>query len=352
MSPSSIVHNALAGLGLVASGKRVIVAGREYESYFVSGVEGREVVIVDDGDVNDTIDAMQQIVRDTLHQTEKIAGVLRGATRLETSRKIWEFLYRHVQYTKDNPLREQLRTPARLWKDRARGVDCDCYSIFISSVLTNLKVPHAFRIAAYDGDFQHVYVVVPKSGRDFSSYYTIDPVLDTFNAEAPYSKKKDFTNMKVTILNGPGSSFGFGECPPKNTALPPSPTSSSSPAVVENSNGQSGEVTYLEPLENLFSSVKSGFTSAFAPVDAALSHDPAVSAQASTPAPEEKKFTTTEKVVGAGIVGVGLYMLFSLFRSPGTKGIGRPAVATKAAARPGTRHRTPAPARKLAVVEM
>jgi len=185
------------GLGLVANSKRSIRSGSEYNKYFLAGVEGKEVTLVPNGSVSDTVEQMKKIVKATLAQTKNIAPVLKGSSKLETARNLWNFLYSHVQYTKDNPLREQLRTPARTWQDRARGVDCDCYAIFISSVLTNLGVPHFFRVAAYNGgDFQHVYVVVP-DGKEI----IIDPVLNTFNSEHPYSRKKDF-NMRVTMLSG------------------------------------------------------------------------------------------------------------------------------------------------------
>lgn len=202
------------GLGLAASGKRTIRAGREYDKYFsLSGVKGNEVSLMANGNVSDTITLMKKVVRETLAHTKKIAQVLQGNSRLETARNLYNFLYQHVQYTKDNPLREQLRTPLRTWADRKRGVDCDCYSIFISSVLTNLGIPHYFRVAGYNGgDYQHVYVVVP----DGQSKIIIDPVVDQFNSEHPYSSKKDF-NMHVTMLNG----FALGACPaPTNNITP------------------------------------------------------------------------------------------------------------------------------------
>lgn len=185
-------------LGLVANTKRSIQSGAQYAKYFLSGVQGNEITLMDNGNVTDTLNQMKKIVQQTLAQTKAIAPVLKGSSKQETARNLYNFLYNHVQYTKDNPLREQLRTPARTWRDRSRGVDCDCYSIFISSVLTNLGVPHFFRIAGYNGgDYQHVYVVVPDAGREI----IIDPVLDSFNTEHPYTSKKDF-NMKVTMLNG------------------------------------------------------------------------------------------------------------------------------------------------------
>lgn len=187
----------ISNLGLVASHKRTIKSGAEYNPYFdTSAVVGKEVELNAEGTVYDTLKLMQKVVRDTLPQTKKIAKKLKASSEEQTCKNIWNFLYNNIQYKKDNPLREQLRTPIRSWKDRTTGIDCDCYAIFASSILTNLGIPHSFRMAGYKGaDFQHVYVVT-KSG------IVIDPVLDAFNQEAPFSKKYDHTMSKVTMLNG------------------------------------------------------------------------------------------------------------------------------------------------------
>ena len=206
MCNTNTISQTFQGFGLVATGRRSIRSGHEYAGYFdLSGLEGDEITLVDNGNVIDTISRMKKIVNDYQGQTKRIAQRLKGSTREATARNIWSFLYNHVQYKIDNPEREQLRTPVRTWNDRREGVDCDCYSIFISSVLTNLGIPHAFRIAKYEGDYQHVYVIVPRTGTDYANYITIDPVVNRFNYEVPPSKVKDFT-MKTTMLNG------FGAC--------------------------------------------------------------------------------------------------------------------------------------------
>lgn len=187
-------------LGLTARSPRVIADGKQYEKFFdLYSAQGREIELMKDGSVYDTIREMKKIVRDTLPQTKAIAEHLKGSSVEATCRNIWNFCYRNIQYKKDNPLREQLRTPIRTWRDRRSGVDCDCYSIFISSILTNLGIRHSFRMAAYKYDFQHVYVVA----RDGSSQYIIDPVCDRFNYEVPYNKKHDTAMSRVTMLNGP-----------------------------------------------------------------------------------------------------------------------------------------------------
>ncbi len=184
------------------SSKRNIRSGSNYNQYFDLGkVQGNEVSLLSNGSVDETVQQMKKIVRNTLPQTKRIATALEGSTKLETARNIWNFIYNHIQYKQDNPLREQLRQPLRTWKDRTTGVDCDCYSILISSMLTNLGIAHSFRIAAYKADYQHVYVVVP----DGSKNIIIDCVADRFNYEVTPTKTKDFTVMNGSSLNGFGN---------------------------------------------------------------------------------------------------------------------------------------------------
>ncbi len=151
--------------------------------------------------VADTIRFIPQVVRETLFHTEKIAKVLKRKTVYETCKAIWQFVYDHIAYKKDEDGKEQIRSPARAWHDRGniQGVDCDCYTVFISSILSNLKIRHILRITKYKEDhFQHIYPIVPLSD---GSYITIDCVVRHFDYEEPYSEKKD-TKMDLEYLNG------------------------------------------------------------------------------------------------------------------------------------------------------
>lgn len=149
--------------------------------------------------VSDTIRFIPQVVRETLFHTDKIAKQLKRSTVYETCKAIWYFVYDHIAYRKDEDGKEQIRSPARAWHDRKYGVDCDCYTVFISSILSNLKIRHKLRIAKYKEDhFQHIYPIVPTTGEN---YITVDCVVDRFNYEEPYTEKKD-TNMELEYLNG------------------------------------------------------------------------------------------------------------------------------------------------------
>ncbi len=161
---------------------------------------GQTLPIKKNADVADTVAFIPQVVYETLHDTKKIAGVLKGATLNETCSRIWHFVYNHVRYSKDKDGVEQIRSPARVWHDRASGVDCDCYTVFISSILTNLGIPHSYRITKYNHKsyYQHIYPIVPTQN---GKYITIDCVVNQYNYEAPYTYKKD-TTMELHYLNG------------------------------------------------------------------------------------------------------------------------------------------------------
>lgn len=191
----------------IATGYRPIKDGSGYDHYFAPP-EGQDRIIIEDGEVEETVDLMKRVVWKYLPDTKKIAAYLKGNNLEQTCKNIWEFLYHHIQYKLDRKGLEQLRRPNRSWAERHSGIDCDCFSIFISGILTNLQIPHSFRITKYNKDvYQHVYVIVPKGQNN--GHYTIDCVLGRFNYEKPYTEKKDFpmnlNGINVAVLSGLGA---------------------------------------------------------------------------------------------------------------------------------------------------
>lgn len=206
----------ITGLGLVASGRRNILPGYEFEKlYAKSELLGNNPIIGGDhSDTYDTLNHMAKIVRDTLNDTKKVAPTLIGRSLEETLRNNWNHVYKHFQYKKDAQGIEQVRRPARSWVDRKEGIDCDCMTVLLSSLLHWQKISHTFRKAQYNAEtgWQHVYVVVPKNGVsidafdkynqvDRNKYYVLDCVVDKFNYEVPFIKKFDKL-MKIQYLNG------------------------------------------------------------------------------------------------------------------------------------------------------
>ena len=199
---------------------RRIRPGREYDKLFPVSTK-QDTVVKGKGKakLHHTINLIKSLVEETKNDTRVIAPIFKGKDLEETCRKIWNFVYQHIQYKKDEAGIEQVRRPSRTWADRYQGVDCDCYTVFISSILTNLKIPHKVRITKYGGKshFQHIYPVVPKNGNvrlDLNSsihdYFTIDCVADYPNYEVPFSEFRDFT-MGDNLLSGEINGIRFGE---------------------------------------------------------------------------------------------------------------------------------------------
>jgi hypothetical protein len=205
------LNQLLRGLGLVPNGKRSVSPIPAKLLALVPKPEGKnEVVKSSNADPErDTVPMLMRNVKRQKWQGAKLAQALKGSSRYETVKNIYDFIFDHIQYELDPPGSETVRSLRRLVADK-KG-DCDCFASAIANLLTNLNIPFAFRIAAYKGssDYSHIYIVVPKSGNDLSNgYYTIDPVVHRFNYEVPFTTKKDF-GMNLKSLDG------FGDCPVK-----------------------------------------------------------------------------------------------------------------------------------------
>lgn len=192
----------------ISSGQRIIRNdGSQYDVYFPKA-DAKDKIVFEDGEVEDTIKMIERVVWTYIKDTKKIATILSKGNTEATLRAIWEFLYYNIQYKLDKDGLEQLRRPARAWMDRISGIDCDCFSIFCSSILCNLGIPHSFRITKYSKPhWQHIYVIVPKTNE--SGYWTVDAVLGQFNYEKPFTQKMDYpmslNGINIAVLSGFGA---------------------------------------------------------------------------------------------------------------------------------------------------
>lgn len=205
----------ISGLGFTASGKRSILPGKAYERLFPRPLQV-DPFLTNNGTVYDTLEFCADIISKTLGDTKQIAQLLKRDTLTNTCKAIFDFFYKHYQYKIDEPGIEQLRRPCRAFSDRFKGIDCDCFSISVSSILLNLKISHSLRmVKMYNRDyFQHIYVVIPKfPGADMTkrtNYYVIDPVVDKYDLEAPgvteiKDKQMTVQGMPIQYLNGVGT---------------------------------------------------------------------------------------------------------------------------------------------------
>lgn len=203
---------------MIATGKRSIENGKRYDHLFDRPI-GKDILKKRDARVSDTVSLMQQAIRETRQDTLKIAKVLKRSSVRKTAKAIWDFCFNHFQYTQDAAGREQVRRPSRSWADRFSGIDCDCFTVFIGSVLYNLQIPFLIRLARYHKDqFEHVYpVALDKNQNEI----IIDCVVHAFDYEANYTQKKDI-EMDLEYLNGvPHERYNeFGDLIRFNNDLP------------------------------------------------------------------------------------------------------------------------------------
>lgn len=165
---------------------------------FVHEPDWKNQRIKTNAQVKDTLKLIQKVIRGTTDHTSELAPRLQGKTLGKTCRNVWRFIYEHIRYKKDKPGVEQVRSPARCLHERVG--DCDCMATLAGSILSNLRIPFKLRVTKYKGrrHYQHIYVIVPN---DSGGHYTIDPVVEWYNYEEPYSAKTDIP-MELEYLHG------------------------------------------------------------------------------------------------------------------------------------------------------
>lgn len=181
------------------TGARRIEGGNQFNHLFLSP-QGQNVRIKKRADLEDTVALMKRVIRETLTDTSKVANLLRLGNTKQTLANVWNFCFKHLQYRRDEENIEQVRRPVRTWRDRKQGVDCDCMTVFIGSILLNLGIPFVIRLSRNSMSatgFEHVYpVAITNQGK-----VIMDCVVHQFNFEAPYLEIKDI-NMELQYLNG------------------------------------------------------------------------------------------------------------------------------------------------------
>jgi len=179
------------------TGVRHIKNGDQF-NYLFPLPKGENVHVKTNALLEDTIELMQKSINQTLEDTAALAAMLSSQDPKQTCLNIWKFTFHHIQYKEDKKGTEQVRRPARTWADRKRGVDCDCLSVFIGSILTNLNIPFSLRLTRYnEPHFEHVYPVAHLENEDI----ILDAVVHAFNYEIGYTEKKDIA-MNLEYLNG------------------------------------------------------------------------------------------------------------------------------------------------------
>lgn len=135
-------------------------------------------------------------------QVERLAAHLKDPDKLQSAFNIWHWLHTNVKYNYDTPGQEEIRTPARTWADRERGVDCDCLAVFTACLLINMGYNPAFEIVAFNDSPTYSHIYVNLDG------VAIDRVLPIFMARPQNITKTKIMEIPVYELSG----VGVGRC--------------------------------------------------------------------------------------------------------------------------------------------
>lgn len=132
----------------------------------------------------DILGEMHKIVKRTLWQTKTVAKELKQPTQYQSLQNLFYYLINNFKYKNDQWGLEQLREPARAFKDRQQGIDCDCFSILIASILKHWNIPCFFRATCYKQEkgLVHVYPVAKINNQNIA----LDVVSKQFNYQKPY----------------------------------------------------------------------------------------------------------------------------------------------------------------------
>lgn len=163
-----------------------------------------KVQLLGTGDVFATLNYIERIIVRYHWQTADIAPRLRGDTLLQTARNIWTWCRTMFRYTNDTMGTEELRTPYRSWVDRHRGIDCDDFTILVSSILIQLDIRPQLVMVAFNGNagYSHIMVGIDctvLAGKPFGGII-IDPVDTEFNRILPNITKTHIRDLSISKL--------------------------------------------------------------------------------------------------------------------------------------------------------
>ena len=146
--------------------------------------------------VADTLKLIKEYASKYNYQVSELAKQLDAPTVEEYCNNIWNFVKQNIAYKEDRKGTEQVRQPARTWADRFTGVDCDCYTTFISALLHLKNISHDYRVVSWTapGKWAHIYPVAYDGN---GNSYAIDciPEISRFNQQLNFTDNMDLEGL-------------------------------------------------------------------------------------------------------------------------------------------------------------
>ena len=163
--------------------------------------KAQERKIVEDQSTGDIISAITKAHILYAPEYKKISSFFKGSNTKQTGKKIFDFLKSNVKYVIEPGDKQTVKSPAAIL---AQGYgDCKHYAGFSGGILQHIGIPFAYRFASYrmlDKQPQHVFVVINPGGNEI----WLDPVLNEYNYQKPYTYAKD-KKMALYTISGIGA---------------------------------------------------------------------------------------------------------------------------------------------------
>lgn len=158
-----------------------------------------KVSYLGEGNSKSIMDCLLSLQTQAQEQTRDFANKLKsiyGSDVNRLLRDLYQCVVDNVSLRYDPTGKQYIRKPSNIVVERA--CDCKSYSLFLSSILSNLGIRNVFRFVSFapGQEIRHVYIVVPTYSHD----YILDCNLKTFDKEFPYYKKTD----KMAIISSIG----------------------------------------------------------------------------------------------------------------------------------------------------
>ncbi len=153
------------------------MVGKAHINRFAKQSSGDKRVITADADIPDIVNTILMGDKESRAFAFDFANRLKGRTVRDTLKNIWGFTKNNVDYVRDNPGSEVVKSAARTLKDKFG--DCKSMSILNGAIMYHLGIPYKYRVSFYDEEKEqgHIYPIAMVNGQEIF----VDSVVDYFD---------------------------------------------------------------------------------------------------------------------------------------------------------------------------
>lgn len=147
-----------------------------------------DYIIVRNQNTSQIAGAVVKAIKDSDEQARIIAPYLKGGTRLQTLKNVWQFAKNNIRYERESNSLQTAKTLSRIIADK-KG-DCKHFTTTIASLLKALNIPFKLRLISqnfFSPEPTHIYLISFVNGKTIA----VDGVLKNFGSEASYKYKYD-----------------------------------------------------------------------------------------------------------------------------------------------------------------